>query len=295
MRRVSLDQLEAFAAVARRRSFRGAARELGVSASTLSQTVRELEERLGVRLLNRTTRSVAATEAGQRLLERLTPALADISAAVDQVHAGESEPGGLLRINAPEPAVELVLAPKIGPFLRRFPRVRLDIVVQSAMVDIVAEGFDAGVRWDESLARDMIAVSLSGPQRYVLVASPEAIERWGAPAHPRDLLSKPCVRLKYPSGTMPPWEFERDGEVLRLEPDGPLICANSVLTAEAAAAGAAFAVVFEGYVAEHLAEGRLVEMLTDWLPPFPGPKLYYPSRRQMPSALRAFVDFVKVR
>jgi len=295
MRAMNLDQLEAFAAVARRRGFRAAAHERGVSASTLSQTVRDLGERLGVRLLNRTTRSVAPTEAGARLLERLSPALADIAAAVDQVHAADGAPAGSLRINAPEPAIELVLAPIVGEFLKAHPRVRLDIVAQSSLVDIVAEGFDAGVRWDESLARDMIAVPLSGPQRYVVVASPEAIARWGAPEHPRDLLSRPCARLRFPSGAMPPMEFERGNEVIRLEPDGPLICGNAALMVATALAGAAFVSTFEGYAAEHVAAGRLVTVLDDWLPPFSGPRLYYPSRRQMPPPLRAFVDFVRKR
>lgn len=295
MRAVSLDQLEAFAAVARRRGFRAAALERGVSASTLSQTVRDLEERLGVRLLNRTTRSVATTEAGAQLLERLSPALADIAAAVDQVHAAGGEPAGSLRINAPEPAIELVLAPIVGDFLKAYPRVRLDIVAQSSLVDIVAEGFDAGVRWDESLARDMIAVPLGGPQRFVVVASPEAIARWGAPLHPRDLLSRPCVRLRYASGIMPAMEFEQGEEVIRVEPDGPLICGNSALMVAAALAGVGFVSTFEGYAAEHVAAGRLVRVLDDWLPPFSGPRLYYPSRRQMPPPLRAFVDFVRRR
>lgn len=293
MRNITLDQLDAFAAVARRKGFRAAAQERGVSASTLSQGVRDLEERLGARLLNRTTRSVALTEAGARLLARLTPALADIAEAVDQVHATGAEPAGVLRINAPEPAIELVLAPIAAAFLKRFPKVRLEIVAQSAFVDIVAEGFDAGVRWDESLALDMIAVPLSGPQRYAVVASPELIAAGGGPpTHPRDLLRRPCARVRFASGTMLPWEFEKGETVIRIDPDGPLVCANSTLMRQVALAGVAFVSSFESYVAQDLAEGRLVSVLDDWLPPFPGPRLYYPSRRQMPPALRAFVDFV---
>ncbi|MFN3523260.1 MAG: LysR substrate-binding domain-containing protein [Phenylobacterium sp.] len=293
MRGLNLDLLDAFAAVARRRSFRAAAAERGVSPSTLSQSVRDLEARMGVRLLNRTTRSVAPTEAGMRLLERLSPAFAEIASAVDQAQAAQGEPAGLLRINAPEPAVELVLAPLIARFLQHYPKVRLDVVGQTALVDIVAEGFDAGVRWDESLARDMVAVPLSGPQRYVLAASPAAIARWGAPAHPRDLLSRPCIRVKFPSGFMPPLEFERGPEVIRLEPEGPLMSSSPRLMIEAALAGAGFVCTFEGYLEAHLASGRLVRLLDEWLPPFPGPRLYYPSRRQTPPALRAFIDFVK--
>lgn len=296
MRSLNLSQLELFAAVARRRSFRGAAGELGVSASTLSASVRELEETLGLRLLTRTTRSVAPTEAGARLLARLSPALADIALAVDQLHTTDDEPAGTLRINAPEPAIELVLAPIAAAFLTRFPKVRLEIVAQSALVDIVAEGFDAGVRWDESLARDMVAVPLSGPQRYVIVAAPSLIEAGGgAPTHPRDLLRRPCARVRFASGFMPPWEFEQGETVIRIDPDGPLVAANAALMRQVALAGAAFAQTFEGYVAADVAEGRLVSVLADWLPPFPGPRLYYPSRRQMPAPLRAFVDFVKRR
>lgn len=290
---LDLDDLDAFAAIARRRSFRRAALERGVSASTLSQTLRDLEARLGVRLLNRTTRSVALTEAGARLLDQLSPALAEIAQALDQVRDAGARPRGRVRINAPEPAVELVLAPLVAPFLAAHPEVELEIISESGFVDIVAAGFDAGVRWGESLAQDMVAVPISGPQRYVLVASPALIAQVGAPERPEELLARPCIRLRFPSGLTPPWEFERDGEAVRIEPRGRLTAGNSRLQLEAAIAGVGFYTTFEGYAAEALADGRLVSLLDDWLPPFPGPLLYFPSRRHVPPALRAFVDFVR--
>lgn len=293
MRHPDLGDLDAFAAVARARSFRRAAAARGVSPSSLSQTVRDLEARLGVRLLNRTTRSVAPTEAGARLLERLTPALSDIAAAVDEVHAQPDTPAGTVRINAPDPAVELVLAPMVGAFLKTYPQVRLEIVAESAMIDIVAEGYDAGVRWDESLAKDMNAVPLGPMQRYAVVASPELIARVGAPAEPRDLLERPCIRTRFRSGVMQPWEFERDGRVTRVDPIGPLVSTNISLMLQAALDGVGFWATFEDYGRDHVATGRLVTVLDDWLPAFPGPYLYYPGRRQTPAALKAFAEFAR--
>jgi len=287
--------MDAFAEVARCRSFRRAAALRGVSPSTMSQAVRDLEARLGVRLLHRTTRSVAPTEAGQRLLERLAPALAEITAAVDAVHEGDGKPAGLLRINAPEPAIELVLSPLIAPFLQAYPKVRLEIVGQSARIDIVAEGFDAGVRWGEHLAQDMVAVPLGGTQRYVLVAAPDLIDRIGRPERPADLLGLPCLRQRFGSGLVPAWEFERDGKVLHLDPPARLVSTSIQAQRRAALAGVGFWMIFDGYVADDVSAGQLVTVLDDWLPAFPGPFLYYPSRRNPPSPLRAFIDFVRAR
>ena len=295
MDRLDLPGLASFAAVARHRSFRRAAIERGVSASTLSQAVRDLEAALGVRLLNRTTRSVAATDAGAALFERLTPALAEISDAVSEARSAQAEPSGPLRINAPEPAVEWVLAPLIPEFLAAYPKVRLEIVAETALVDIVARGFDAGVRWEESLAQDMVAVPLGPPQRFVVVAAPELIARVGAPVHPTDLLTRPCLRVQFPSGAQPPWEFERDGEALKVAGSGPLIANSQALHLRAALAGLGFLQTFDVAAAPHLADGRLVSVLDDWSEPFPGPQLYYPSRRQPPSALAAFVTFLQAR
>jgi DNA-binding transcriptional LysR family regulator len=295
MDRLDLPGLASFAAVARHRSFRRAAIERGVSASTLSQAVRDLEAALGVRLLNRTTRSVAPTDAGAALLERLGPALGEISEAVMAARAAQDEPSGPLRINAPEPAIEWVLGPMIPEFLAAHPRVRLEVVGETAFVDIVARGFDAGVRWEESLAQDMVAVPLGPPQRYVVVAAPELVARVGAPAHPRDLLSRPCLHVRFSSGAEPPWEFERAGETLRVAVGGPLVANSNALLMQACLAGQGFLQTFDAAAAPHLASGRLVSVLDDWSEPFPGPRLYYPSRRQPPSALQAFVAFVQAR
>lgn len=295
MDRLDLQALDSFAAVARHLNFRRAAVERGVSASTLSAAVRELEARMGVRLLHRTTRSVALTDAGATLLARLGPALTEIGEAVDEARSAQAEPSGPLRINAPEPAVELVLAPLVTDFMARYPAVRVEVLAETAFVDIVAAGFDAGVRWGESLAQDMVAISLGPPQRYCLVAAPDLVERVGAPQHPRDLLSRPCLRVRYPSGAIPPLEFEKAGEVIRISPEGPLVSNSLTLLLRAALAGQAFLLAFEGHVAPHLASGALVEVMADWCEPFPGPYLYYPSRRTLPSPLRAFVDFVQAQ
>lgn len=293
MRHLALSDLDAFAAVARHRSFRGAAAERGVSASTLSQALRDLEARLGVRLLNRTTRSVGLTEAGARLLERLSPALSDIAAAVDQAAASDDSPAGTVRINAPEPAIDLVLAPIVGPFLAAYPKVRLEVIGESGFIDIVDGGFDVGVRWGESLARDMVAVPLPGRKRYAVVASPALLAQVGRPEAPRDLLTRPCLRQRFSSGKLPIWEFERSGAVVRIDPEGPLVSTSIALQRQVALAGGGFWSAFEDYVAADLAAGRLVEVLAEWNEPFPNPYLYYPSRRHMPAAVRAFVDFAK--
>lgn len=295
MDRIDLGALDHFAAVARHGNFRRAAVERGVSASTLSQALRGLETALGVRLLNRTTRSVALTDAGAALLASLQPALAQIASAVDEARSAQDAPSGPLRINAPEPAIALVLAPLVADFLAAYPAVRLEVIAETGFVDIVAKGFDAGVRWSESLAQDMVAVPLGPPQRYVVVAAPQALARWGAPAHPRELMERPCLRIRFPSGAEPPWEFERAGESLRLPVTGPLVTNSGVLQVQAALDGAGFVQSLDGYVADHLAAGRLVEVLADWSEPFPGPLLYYPSRRHPPSALSAFVAFVQAR
>lgn len=295
MNRLNLDALDSFAAIARHRNFRRAAVERGVSASTLSQTLRELETRMGVRLLNRTTRSVALTEAGAALLARLQPALLEIGEAVSEARSAQLEPQGSLRINAPPPAIELTLAPLITAFLAAYPAVRVEVTADVGFVDIVAGGYDAGVRWGESLAQDMIAVPLGGRQRYAIVGAPSLIERVGLPRHPRDLLEMPCLRQRFPSGAEPAWEFEKDGETINLSPTGPLVSTHGPLLHAAALEGLGFVAMFDGWADAHVRAGRLVEVLADWQESFPGPYLYYPSRRTMTSPLRAFVDFVQAR
>lgn len=293
--KLDLDALDSFAAVARHRNFRRAAIERGVSASTLSQSLRGLEERLGVRLLNRTTRSVALTDAGAALLGQLEPALSQIGEAVALARSAQAEPRGSLRLNAPEPAVELVLAPMIAEFLMGHPGIRLDVTSESRMVDIVAGGYDAGVRWGESLAQDMVAIPLGPPQRYALVAAPALLARIEAPTHPRDLLGLPCLKVRFPSGATFDWEFERGGETVRIAVTGPLVSSSTALLLRACLDGAGFLLSFDGYIQGHLDDGRLIEVLPEWSDTFPGPFLYYPSGRAMPSPLRAFVDFVKAR
>ncbi len=287
MDRIDLGALDSFAVIARHGNFRRAAVERGVSPSTLSQALRDLESRLGVRLLNRTTRSVALTEAGAALLKSLQPAL--------EARSAQAAPSGTLRINAPEPAVELAIAPMVAEFLAAYPAVRLEVVAETALVDIVAKGFDAGVRWEESLAQDMIAVPLGPRQRFVIVAAPALIARCGAPSHPGELLERPCLRVRFPSGAEPDWRFERDGEALKIAVQGPLTSTSSALLLRAALDGVGFHATFDGVAAPYLASGRLVSVLDDWTESFPGPLLYYPSRRHPPSALRAFVDFVQDR
>jgi DNA-binding transcriptional LysR family regulator len=287
-----LRNLDAFVAVARTRNFRRAALEQRVSVSSLSQRLRDMEERLGVRLMNRTTRSVALTEAGEILLARVAPALRDVGEALDQVRGLREVASGRLRINAPPPAIDLVLAPMIGPFLQAHPQVELDIVAESSFVDIVSAGFDAGVRYGEHLAQDMVAIPLSGPQRYAAVASADYVARRGRPKHPKDLLGHDCIRTRFGSGAMLDWEFEKVGRVVKVSPPAKLIATYLGLARRATLDGAGFWLTFEGYVRGDIKSGALVSVLEDWCEPFPGPLLYYPSRRQVPPALRAFIDFV---
>lgn len=292
MKDIDLRDLDAFVAVARVRNFRRAAMEQRVSVSSLSQRLRELEEALGVRLMNRTTRSVGLTEAGELLLAGVGPAISDVGSALDQVRGLRGVPSGRLRINAPPPAIDLVLAPMVVPFLAAYPQIDLEIVSDSTFVDIVGEGFDAGVRYGEHLAQDMIAVSLSPPQRYAVVASPQYVEKYGRPKHPKDLLDHVGIRIRFGRGVIHDWEFEKAGRVVKVAPKGRLVANYPGLARRAAFDGIGFWSTFEGYVREAVQAGELVSVLEDWCEPFPGPFLYYPSRRQPPPALAAFVAFV---
>lgn len=292
-----LKDLSAFASVAQAGGFREAARLDRVSASSLSEAVRRLEARLGVRLLNRTTRSVAPTEAGARLLERLTPALGEVEAALDVVNSFRDRPVGTLRLNVPGVAARLVLPPIVPPFLKAYPDIRLEVVVEDSFVDVLAAGCDAGIRYDERLEQDMIAVPI-GPrvQRFATAASPDYLAARGRPQHPRDLLTHACLRGQFASGASPPWEFERDGEILRVDPTGPLVVrigAAADLAVSASIAGLGIVHLFEEWLRPHLDSGALEPVLTPWWQSFPGPFLYYPGRRHLPAPLRAFVDFIK--
>jgi DNA-binding transcriptional LysR family regulator len=289
-----LSDLDAFSAVARRRSFRAAATLRGVSPSTLSEAVRRLEASLGVRLLNRTTRSVTPTEAGARLLERLTPALTEITAALDAVNAFRLSPIGTLRLNVPWTVASLVLPPIITGFLRANPGFSVEVTTEEGIIDVFAAGFDAGIRYDERLEQDMIAVPI-GPrsQRYALAASPNYLAARPRPLHPRDLLDHACLRHRFPSGAMPAWEFERDGEIVRIAPTGPLITSAPDLELSSAIDGLGIIYTFEAWLAPALTSGALQPLLEDWWLRFSGPLLYYPSRRHMPVPLRTFVDYIK--
>ncbi len=293
----NLADLTAFVAVVRMGGFRDAARRSGVAASSVSQAVRRLEASLGVRLLNRTTRSVAPTEAGTRLFERLVPALAEVESALDVVNAFRDRPAGTLRINVPASVARLVLPPIIAPFLKAYPDIHLEVFVDDGFVDILAAGCDAGIRYEERLEQDMIAVPI-GPrvQRFATAAAPAYLNARGRPDHPSDLLHHACLRGRFASGAVPIWEFERGGELIRVDPTGPLIVrlgAAVDLAVDAALAGVGIIHLFEGWLRPHLASGALEAVLEPWWQSFSGPFLYYPGRRHLPAPLRAFVAFVR--
>jgi DNA-binding transcriptional LysR family regulator len=293
MRGSDYSELRAFAAVIRHGSFTRAAAHLGVSPSALSQTIRALEDRLGQRLLNRTTRSVAASTAGQALAERLLPVLDDLDGVIDTAFAAAGEVSGPLRLDVVRVAIPH-LARLVPGFLALYPRVRLEVASNDALVDIVALGFDAGIRLAERLEGDMIAVPFGGPLRMICVAAPGYLADHPAPQHPRDLASHACLVTLTPStGTPYRWEFEKDGEALRIAVDGPLVSRDADLRVAAAVAGVGIGFFFEDEVQDLLAAGALVQVLADWTPSFPGAYLYYPSRRNPPPPLRAFIDHVR--
>jgi DNA-binding transcriptional LysR family regulator len=283
-------------AVARAGGFRDAARINGRSASSVSEAVRRLESKLGVRLLNRTTRSVVPTEAGARLLERLGPALLEIESAVDVVNGFRDRPAGTLRLNVPVSAARLVL-PRIVPgFLAAYPDIRLEVITEESFVDVLAAGCDAGIRYEERLEQDMIAIPI-GPreQRMAAAASPSYLSKHGRPAHPRDLLDHACLSGRFASGAMAAWEFERGGEIVKLDPTGPLVVrigGAMDLAVEAAVAGCGVINLFEDWVRPYFERGVLEPVLEPWWQRFSGPFLYYPGRRYLPAPLRAFVDYI---
>jgi len=295
--KTDLGDLNAFVAVARAGGFRDAARATGTSASGLSEAVRRLETALGVRLLNRSTRSVVPTEAGTRLLERLSPALTEVESALDVVNRFRDRPAGTLKLNVPISAVRLVLPAIVPGFLAAYPEIRLEVAAEDSFVDVLAAGFDAGIRYDERLEQDMIAVPI-GPrvQRFAAAASPVYLDKHGRPEHPRELLNHACLRGRFSSGAMPPWEFERDGEVVRLEPTGPLLVSMGTATdlaVEAAIAATGIICLFDGWLRPYFESGALEPVLEPWWQRFPGPFLYYSGRRLVPAPLRAFIDFVR--
>jgi DNA-binding transcriptional LysR family regulator len=289
----TLNDLKAFAAVAAHRNFRKAAGELDLSPSSLSHVLRTLERNLGVRLLNRTTRSVAPTEAGERLLLRLGPALRDLQAAMDEVASLGALPTGKLRINANESAARLLLWNVVPTFLGRYPGMALDLVTEGRLVDIVAEGFDAGVRLGEALAQDMIAVRFGGDVRFLAVASQAYLSSRKVPRIPEDLKNHTCIRNRLPSGKLYRWEFEKRGREVVVDVPGALTLDHIELMTEAATAGLGIAYVPERSARPYLDDGRLVTVLEDWCPSIAGLFLYYPGRRHVPSGLKAFVDVLR--
>lgn len=289
----SLHDLQAFATVARLSSFRKAALELGVTPSALSHSMRALETRLGLRLLNRTTRSVSPTEAGQLLLERLTPALADIASAIDEVNAYRDTPMGTLRINAPRAAANWVLPAIVAQFMKTHPGMRVEVVSDDAFVDIVAAGFDAGVRYGESLQQDMVAVPMGPPQEFLVVASPNYVAQHGIPKHPRDLQQHTCIRFRFPSGAYYRWEFRKRQHQLAIDVNGPLTTNDTHLMLQCAEAGLGIGYAYAQQARPLIEAGRLISVLEDWIPPAERLYLYYPSRRGMSAGLRAFVETIK--
>lgn len=293
MRPVVPADLVSFLAIARHRSFRRAADELGCTPSALSHALRGIEERLDLRLVNRTTRSVALTEAGERLFARVSPAFRDIDDALDDLNNFRGRPMGVLRFNASRGAAQLVLLPAAARFMALHPGVKVEIVADGALVDMVAEGCDAGVRFGETIAQDMVAVPIGGRQRTAIVATPAFFEVHSKPTAPEQLKALPCIRFRFASGRLYAWEFERDGVELNIEVDGPLTLNDQELGIQAALDGLGVTFAFEDQVADLIAQGRLVRVLEDWCPYYSGFYLYYPSRRRAPAPLRAFIDFLK--
>jgi DNA-binding transcriptional LysR family regulator len=290
------NQLRAFVAVGEHLSFSRAAEVLGVSPSALSQLVRGFEERVGIRLLNRTTRSVALTEAGETLFQRVHPAVSELGAAIGQVRRTRERPAGTVRVLAFRSAAEIYLDPILPAFAERYPDVVLDITLDDAVVDVVAGGFDAALRIGEVIERDLIAVRLGPDLKQIAVATPDYIARHGRPEHPRDLINHRCIRWRWTGHTTPyAWEFFEKGSWFSVTVDGPLIVNDKEFALRATLQGIGIGFPVEDTVAEYLAAGRLVPLLQDWSAPFPGMFLCYPQQRQMAPALRAFIDAVRGR
>jgi DNA-binding transcriptional LysR family regulator len=294
---MQLNDLSAFVSVAHAGGFRDAARISGVSASSLSVAVRRLESKLGLRLLNRTTRSVAPTEAGLRLIEKLTPLFSEMEAAMDVLNVFRDKPTGTLKLNVPSSAARIVLSAIIPPFLHAYPDIRVEVVVEDGFVDVLSIGCDAGIRYDERLEQDMIAIPI-GPrvERFATAAAPGYLDKHGRPTHPRDLLSHACLRVQFAGGAKPTWDFERDGELVRLDPPERLLVRPSAalsLAISSAVAGLGVIHLFEDMLRPHLDSGELEPILEPWWQRFSGPFLYYPGRRHLPAPLRVFVDFVR--
>jgi DNA-binding transcriptional LysR family regulator len=291
--RPALNDLTAFAAIVSRRSFRKAADELGLAPSTLSHMMRTLEANMGMRLLHRTTRSVSATEAGERLIARLQPVLRDLDLALAEVDSFRGSPSGTLRINTSEIAARMLLQKVVPAFLARHPEVKLDLVTEGRLVDIVADGFDAGIRLGEAVPQDMIGVRFGGLVRFVAVASPSYLANHKKPKTPDDLKHHECIRFRMPSGKMFRWEFAKRTQEITVDVPGALTLDHLGLMTEAATKGLGIAYVSEHTAAPWIERGDLVTVLDDWCPAIPGLFLYYPGHRHVPPGLKAFIDVLK--
>ena len=296
MARENFNDLLTFLAVARERSFTRAAAKLGVSQSALSHTIRGLEARMGLRLLSRTTRSVAPTEAGERLLRSVGPRFEEIHAELAALSELRTKPAGTVRITASDYVADAILLPKLSKFLPRYPDIKVEISIDDRLVDIVAEGFDAGVRDGEQIAKDMIAVRIGPDQRMAVVGGPAYFAKRSPPRKPQDLTDHDCIKLRLPTrGGLYAWEFEKGKRKLNVHVEGQLVCNRPASMLSAALAGLGLAYLLEDLVRPHIAKGRLTRVLEDWCPPFPGYHLYYPSRRQPPPAFALLVDALRYR
>jgi len=293
MYRPALNDLDAVIAIARTASFRAAALELTMSTTSLSNAVAKLESSLGVRLFNRTTRSVSLTDAGRGFVDKVGPAMQDIHGAMDEVRSRQATPSGTLRINAFATAAREIISPLILDFLRRFPQVHVDLVTEGRLVDIVAEGFDLGVRVAELVPSDMIAVSLGNPQRYAVVGSPSYFETHDRPRVPPDLLNHPCIRVRLPNGALYRWQFERGARTAQIDVSGPITLDEAGLARTAVLDGIGLGFFMEQDVRADIEAERLVRVLEDWTPPSSGLCLYYPGRRNASAALKAFIGLAR--
>ena len=293
MARPGLHDLEAVVAVARRSSFRGAALELGMSTTALSNAVGKLEAHLGVRLFNRTTRSVSLSDAGRLFVGSVGPALQDIHGAMDAARSKQANPTGTLRINSYATAAREILSPLLLEFIRRYPQVHIDLVTEGRLLDIVAEGFDLGVRRATLVPSDMIAISLGRPQRNVVIGSPDYFKSYGTPSTPTDLLQHRCIRIRLPNGALFRWRFEKDGEPLLIDVNGPMTLDEASLSRGTVLEGVALGYVMERDVREDIEAGRLISVLKEWMPPSDELCIYYPGRRNPSAAHRAFVELAR--
>jgi len=293
--RSGLTEFEAVLTVARLGSFRAAAADMEMSTSALSQSVASLEARLGTRLFHRTTRSVRLTEAGERFVADLAPAIAGIRDAIDRAGEDSATPSGTLRLNSSTGAARWLMLPFLIPYLQRYPNVHLDLVTEERMIDIVREGFDAGFRTVDTVPADMIAVPLGPPIRFAVVGSPAYFATHGRPQTPVDLARHRCIRARMPAGQIYHWEFERHGEAVSIDVEGQVTLSQPDLMREAARAGLGLTYLAEFNVSEDLATGALERVLEDWTPPFDRLCLYYPGRRHVPAALRALIDLIRER